>query len=258
MQWITLFKKEMMENWRNYKWIWVPLVITLLAIMDPLTTYYMPVILDTVGGLPEGAMFEFPTPSPIEAIMMSLGQLSSLGVLIIILISMQSIAGEIKSQISELVLVKPVRYHNYITSKWVAMLLIAWASLILSLITTWYYVEILFGELGWLSLVQIVFFYGLWFSLIITLSIFYSSLFKSPGLAGSATIGTTILLSVLTNLFGKYMKWSPSNLSTHLQQTLIDNEISRDLLITAGMTIFLIGFIITCSCLIFPRREMIR
>jgi len=129
--------------------------------MDPLTTYYMPVILDTVGGLPEGAMFEFPTPSPIEAIMMSLGQLSSLGVLIIILISMQSIAGEIKSQISELVLVKPVRYHNYITSKWVAMLLIAWASLILSLITTWYYVEILFGELGWLPLVQIVFFYGL-------------------------------------------------------------------------------------------------
>src|SRR5690625_2437539 len=146
MQWMTLFKKEMLENWRNFKWIWVPLVITLLAIMDPITTYYMPIILDSVGGLPEGAVFEIPEPHPNEVIMMSLNQLSSLGVLIIILMSMGTIAGEIKSGVAELVLVKPINYFNYITSKWAALLFMVWMALIIAMTTSWYYINLLFGE----------------------------------------------------------------------------------------------------------------
>ncbi|MDY0407538.1 hypothetical protein [Paracerasibacillus soli] len=58
MQWLILLQKEMVENWRNFKWIWVPLVFILLAIMDPISTYYLPQILEAVGGLPEGAVFE--------------------------------------------------------------------------------------------------------------------------------------------------------------------------------------------------------
>src|SRR5690625_5398554 len=80
MQWQTLFHKEILENWRNYNWIWVPLVIVILAIMDPITNYYLPEIIEAVGGVPEGAVFEIPTPTPVEAMMMSLSQLSTLGV----------------------------------------------------------------------------------------------------------------------------------------------------------------------------------
>ena len=134
MQWKTLFKKEMLEHWRNYKWIWVPLVIILLAIMDPITTYYLPLILESVGGLPDGAVIEMPTPLPRDVIMMSLGQLSSLGVLIIVLMMMGTISGEIKSGVSELILVKPVTYLNYITSKWASFLLIVWVALFVALL----------------------------------------------------------------------------------------------------------------------------
>src|SRR5690625_2902426 len=129
MQWKTLFKKEVLENWRNYKWVWVPLVLILLAIMDPITTYYLPLIIDSVGGLPEGAVLEMPTPLPEDVIMMSLGQLSSLGVLIIVLMMMGTISGEIKSGVSELILVKPISYLNYITSKWASFLCMVWISL---------------------------------------------------------------------------------------------------------------------------------
>ena len=38
----VLLRKEGLENWRNKKWIWVPLVFILLAIMDPITNYYLP------------------------------------------------------------------------------------------------------------------------------------------------------------------------------------------------------------------------
>src|SRR5690625_877857 len=90
MQWMTLFQKEILENWRNYKWIWVPLVITALMIMDPIVNYYLPEILDKLGGLPEGAIFEIPVPTAEEAIMMSLAQLGTLGILLFVLIGMRS------------------------------------------------------------------------------------------------------------------------------------------------------------------------
>src|SRR5690625_1038278 len=103
MQWKTLFHKEMLENWRNYNWIWVPLVIIVLAIMDPLTNYYLPEIIEAVGGVPEGAVFEIPTPTAQEAMMMSLSQLSTLGVLIFTFITMGTIAGERRSGVAEVI-----------------------------------------------------------------------------------------------------------------------------------------------------------
>lgn len=258
MQWITLFKKEMVENWRNFKWIWVPLVLTLLAIMDPITTYYMPVILDAVGGLPEGAVFKMPDPSPIDAIMMSLSQLSSLGVFIIILMAMGTIAGEIKSGVSELVLVKPVHFFNYISAKWLTILLVVWLSLFISLTMSWYYVRLLFGDLSFTSLLQIIFFYGLWYTFVITLTIFFSALVNRPGVAGALTIGTTILISVVTSLLGKHLQWSPSNLSQHIQEILIKQEMTSDLTITALLTILCTIVLLIGSYFVFSRREFIQ
>src|SRR5690625_233222 len=132
-QWLTLFRKEMSEYWRNLKWIWVPLVIILLAIMDPITSYYLPQIIELSGDLPEGSTFDLPTPSPPEAIMMSLSQLSSLGALILILISMGSISGEQQTGITEMILVKPVSFANYVLAKWAALVLLIWVSLILGI-----------------------------------------------------------------------------------------------------------------------------
>ncbi|GAE95391.1 hypothetical protein JCM21714_4624 [Gracilibacillus boraciitolerans JCM 21714] len=93
MQWFTIFKKEILEDWRNFKWIWVPLVFIVICIMDPLSTYYLPQIIDAVGGMPEGAVFEVPAVQPEQAIMMSLAELSMFGVLVIVAISMAVIAG---------------------------------------------------------------------------------------------------------------------------------------------------------------------
>ncbi|WP_245804709.1 hypothetical protein [Halobacillus hunanensis] len=92
MQWMTVFKTESIGAWRNYKWIWVPLVFILLGIMDPLTTYYLPQILESVGGLPEGATINIPTPPPADVFMMSISQFNMIGVAVLILMSMGTIA----------------------------------------------------------------------------------------------------------------------------------------------------------------------
>lgn len=256
MQWKTLFKKEMLEHWRNYKWIWVPLVMILLAIMDPITTYYMPLIIESVGGLPDGTVIEMPSLLPNDAIMMSLGELSSLGVLIIVLMMMGTISGEIKSGVSELILVKPITYRNYITSKWASLLLIVWVSLSLALLTSWYYINLLFGHLSFSSLLLVILFYGLWLTLIVTLTIFYNTLVQTPGLVAALTMITTIIISFITNIFDHVLTWSPVKLSRYIEEMLIFNEISTDLIATCLVTIVMIVCLIIASIYIFRNKEI--
>ncbi|MFC2949589.1 ABC transporter permease [Virgibacillus sediminis] len=255
-QWVTLFQKEMLENWRNKKWIWVPLVFILIAAMDPVTNYYMPQIIDTVGGLPEGASIQLPEYTPAEVVMMSLGQLSSLGVLVIVLMSMGAISGERKSGIAEMILVKPVSHLNYITAKWAALLVLVWTSLFLGMLASWYYINILFGSLAFMDLLLIVFFYGLWLTLVISLSIFYNSLVRAPGLVAACTILTIMLMSLITRIFEKYLAWSPNRMSSHIHDMLISDKISADLLLTGLITIVICILLLAASTAVFRTREL--
>ncbi|WP_226035350.1 ABC transporter permease [Aquibacillus saliphilus] len=256
MQWMTIFKKEMLEYWRNFKWIWVPLVFILIAIMDPITTYYLPKILDTVGGLPDGAVFEMPETPPVAALMMSLTELSMFGVLVIVLTSMGLIAGERKSGVAELVLVKPVGYFTYITSKWGATLLLVWVSLIIGLLTSWYYVNLLFGDISFAALLQVIFFYGLWLTLVVSITTFVNTLFRTPGVVGFVSIAILIVMSIFNQIFSNKVTWFPNNLSSHIGDMLDSGTISGDLWGTTFIIILLIISLLFASLLTFRGKEM--
>lgn len=256
MQWITLFKKEMVEFWRNKKWIWFPLVMILLAIMDPISNYYLPQIIEATGGLPEGTTIELPDYTPPEVIMMSLGQFSSLGVLVIVLMSMGTIASERKSGVSELILVKPVAYRNYITAKWAALLVLVWGSLLIGILASWYYITILYGDLAFGSLLLVVLFYGLWLTLVVTVSIFYNTLFKSVGVVGFLSILTIMLVGLVTRIFGRFLSWSPIHLSDHIFDMLMMDHMSSELFATALVTLAMTIVLLILSIFTFKTKEM--
>ncbi|MFB4169993.1 ABC transporter permease [Virgibacillus sp. JSM 102003] len=256
MQWITLFKKELIENIRNFKWIWVPLVMILIATMDPVSSYYLPQIIDAVGGMPEGTEFQLPDFSPSDVIMMSLSQISSIGVLVIVLMSMGTIAGERKSGVSELVLVKPVSYTNYITAKWAAVLLLTLTALSLGMLSSWYYVNLLFGELSFSALLQIIFFYGLWLALVVSLSIFYNTLLKIPGLVAFLTIATILVMKLITTIFSHLLEWSPNNISGYINKMLVSGSVPSELTGAAIVTIAMIILLIAGSIYTFKSKEM--
>lgn len=257
MQWLILFKKEMIENWRNKKWVWVPLVIILLAIIDPISNYYMPQIIESVGGFPDGTVLEFPEFAPPEAVLMSLGQLSSLGILVIVFMSMGTISGERKSGVSELILVKPVSHFNYITAKWTALLVLVWVSLFLGMLVSWYYTNILFGDLSFTAFLLIVFFYGLWYMLVITLVIFYNTLFKNPGMVAFFTILTIMIMSIITQIFGHVLEWSPNNLTDHILKMLMTEDIPSQLVGSAGITIAISAALLVFSVIRFKNKAVL-
>lgn len=257
MQWRTLFYKELLESWRNKKWIWVPLVMMLLSVMDSISYYFLPDILNSVGDMPEEAVIEMPKIGPAEAFMMSIESLSTFGVLIIALITMSTIAGERSQGINEIILAKPIRFTNYITAKWASYTLLAIVSLGLSLGLSWYYINLLFGSLSVRLLILTICFYSLWFIFIITISVFYNTIFKNAGLVIAFTIGTIFILSGINAVLGHRFNWFPNQLAVHINDMLVTSNISNALLATAGIIIISIFLIIVSSIQLSKRREMI-
>ncbi|WP_440896414.1 ABC transporter permease [Amphibacillus sp. Q70] len=252
----TIFKKELLESWRNFSWIWVPIVFILLSIMDPITTYYLPVLMDKVGGIPEGMDFEIPTILAPEALSMSLAQISSLGALIIILLTMGTIAGERKSGIAELILVKPVSHIHYITAKWLAKFTLFFVSFTLGILLVGYYINQLFGTITVSELLLTILFYSFWIMFIISLTIFYSTLLKGPGLVAGVTIVTLIAMSIFNSVFTNRLPWFPSQISAHINEMVYSGSISTDLWITAFILIGLNCLLLLASFTIFKNKKI--
>ncbi|TCT17960.1 ABC-2 type transport system permease protein [Melghiribacillus thermohalophilus] len=256
MQWSVIFKKELLENWRNFKWIWVPIVFILFGIMDPITTYYMPKIIDAVGGLPEGAQINIPQPPPEQALLMSINEYSSLGVLMIVLITMGIISGEKKSGVAELILSRPVSFTNYITAKWASSILLILVSFITGMMFSWYYVNLLFGDLSLSQVFGAIFIYGFWLILVVSITMLISTLFKIPGLVGFISVLIVIFIHMLTSIFRHILTYSPANLSSYVSAYLYTGEMTADMWSTIFVTLIGIVLLLTSSIFILRNREI--
>jgi ABC-2 type transport system permease protein len=200
---ITLFLKEMKESVQNGKWIWLPIAIIVIGISQPITTYYMPQILESAGNLPEGAIIEIPTPSGEEVLSSTLSQFGTIGTLLFVLASMGAISNERQNRALTLVMVRPVRPLQYISSKWSSQIIIALVSFLLSYGLSWYYTNLLFSPINWEAALGSFAIYSLWIIFILSLSILLGTCLKaSSGIAGLSIV---ILggLSVITGLFKK-------------------------------------------------------
>lgn len=255
-QWLTLYKKELLEMVRNYKWIWVPLTFILIAVKEPMTLYYMPQIIDSLGGLPEGAVIELPVPSAGEALAASLSQYNTLGVLIIVLITMGVIAGERKSGVAGIILVKPVSYARFVTAKWAGVMLLIWFSYFCGYFLSWYYVGILFEFISFTDFIQSFFVYGIWLTFVLTITIFFNSFLQSPGAVGFITMGITILLSLVSSSLSHLLDWSPALLSAYTNTFIMGSGFPEELMPTILISLFMIILSLFASIAIFRKREL--
>lgn len=257
-QWNILFQKEMTELWRNRKWIWVPLIFTLLAVMDPLTYYFLPEIIEYAGGVPDGTMIELPKLSASEIIMTSLEELSMFGVIVIALITMGTIAGERKLGQSEMVLVRPISYTNYVTAKWVAYLILVWTSLMISMLLSWYYTNLLFGDLSFILLIKIIGFYGIWLTFVVTVAFVYHSFCSSSGVVAACTIFTIVIMSGINMAFGHQLTLFPNQLSAQIGAMIATDNIPKELSLITGIILFLIVILIIIAINTFKQREVVQ
>lgn len=253
---LVLFRKEMLELIRNYKVIWMPAVFVLFGLTEPLTAYYMPEILQSVGDLPEGTIISIPTPSSAEVVLSILGQYSTFGVLVIILGFMGTISGERKSGNAVMVLVKHVPYTSYIYSKWSAAFVLVWSSYSLGMLSGYYYIHLLFGGIDINLFFKGFLIYGLWLTFIMTMVVFFSSLAQSPGLTAFYTIGFTMMITFLSGYMTKTLKWSPGQLSKYINELIIHSRWDEHLTATLILTLVICLTTLHITPAIFKKKEL--
>lgn len=209
---MTLLGKECLELLRSFKLVWVPIVFAVLGITQPVLSYYMPILIEKAGNMPEGTVIEIPPPAGSQVLGDTLSQFGLMGLLILALAFMGTVSSERNSGASSLVLVKPVPYSSYIGSKWASMLLLSWGSLLIGYAASWYYTWLLieFVDIGPFLISYVL--YGLWFTFILTVTLIFSTLLRSAAGAAFSSLGVAVLLSMLTSLLPKYMGWSPGAL----------------------------------------------
>lgn len=254
-QWLIILNKEILEMGRNFKWIWFPISFILLGVSEPITTYYMPQILDSVGDLPEGAVIKFPTPSAPEVLFQSIAQYNTIGLLIIVLASMGLIAAERKNGVAELILVKPVSYFSYVTAKWAGAMLLLWVAYFLGFLASWYYVIILFEHVSFTVFFISFGVYGLWLSFALTVTVFFNTVFKSPGVVGFVSLATIIILNLVSGMLAHVLEWSPAQISDYTSTILTGGNMPDEawgaIAVTAGCIVGLLAL----SVSVFRKKE---
>ncbi|MBA4537991.1 ABC transporter permease [Bacillus aquiflavi] len=255
-QWSILLNKEILEMWRSFKWIWVPMTFILLGMMDPLTSYYMPQILDAVGDLPEGTIIEIPTPSAQEVLMMTVNQFNIMGVLVIVLLTMGLISAERKSGVAGMILVKPVSVAYYVTAKWTGALLLLLLSYFLGFLASWYYVGILFEPIPFGDFFIVFMLYGIWLIFVLTVSLFFNAMLKSPGAVAFTSLSVIIILNLVGGLLSHWLKWSPSQLSVYAGSFLTLGELPDEITGTVLISFILIVMLLIFSVFIFRKKEL--
>jgi ABC-2 type transport system permease protein len=242
--------------WRNFKWIWVPITFILLGVSEPLTSYYLPQIIKSVGGLPEGAIFEMPKPTAGAVLASGLNQYSTIGVLVIVLGTMGIIAGERKNGVAAMILVKPVSYLSYVTSKWAGSLLLVWISLFIGYISTWYYTGQLFDWVPIGEFFQSFVLFGLWLSVVLTVTVFLSAALLSPGMAGFISLALAIVVSIISGALSHLLEWSPAQLTSYASALLTIGDLPDDTLPASLTALLLIVVLLWLSVFLFKKKEL--
>ncbi|MBS4218589.1 ABC transporter permease [Bacillus sp. FJAT-49711] len=217
---MTLLNKELLEAWRDKKLIWLPIVLSVLAISQPISSYYMPQILDMAGNLPDGTVIQIPIPTGAEVLAGTLSQLGTVGTAIFVLSVMGSIVHERNSGALSLVMARPVQAYQYIASKWAANAIILISSFIIGYGLSYYYTNLLFDGVEVKRFAASLGVYSIWILFTLTITLFGGTLFKKVGGVAGVSLLTVASIALFGSLFPKFMGWSPSNALNHASSYL--------------------------------------
>jgi ABC-2 type transport system permease protein len=140
----TLLRKELREQWRSHRLLIVAAVLTAFGLMGPLSTKYLPVLLSSMPGVPEGLAAVMPTPDVAMAVGEYLDNIVQFGVILAILVPMAAVVGEKMSGTAEITLSKPVSRLSFLLAKYLGHAITFAVGILLAGLGGYYYTGVLF------------------------------------------------------------------------------------------------------------------
>ncbi|MFD0715940.1 ABC transporter permease [Paenibacillus sp. GCM10027626] len=211
--WFVMYRKEWLELVRSYKLIWIPIVFLLIGASQPVMTYFLPDIIANAGNMPAGTVIEMPTPQAPEVMAQTLGQFGMLGLLVLALACMGAVSQERTSGTAAMVLVKPVSYLSFVTSKWAALMTLTVLSFSAGYCASWYYTNVLFAAVSWQAVLGSLLLFALWLIFVGTVTVLFSAWLRSAAATAFSALAVAVVLNLTASLAPKLFVWSPGRLS---------------------------------------------
>ena len=186
-----LLRKELRELVRTMRLPVVLVVFAILGLISPLVARYIREILEAAGG----AQFQGVVPDPVarDAVAQLTKNLGQFGVLIAILITMGSVAGEKDRGTAAFLLTKPLGRGAFLGAKVAAIGLLLAMATALAGVLCWIYTAILFEPLPLAGYVAAITF--LWLSLAVFAAITFAASVMAPSALVAGGIGLAALLA---------------------------------------------------------------
>lgn len=250
---LTLLNKEWLESWRTYRTAIVWVVLFAFGLLSPLLARYTPELVRSVPDLPPGFAELVPDPTIQDAIAQYVENVSLFGVLLVIVVSMGSVAGERERGSAVLLLTKPLRPALIILTKWIVGMGVLLVGVLLAGLACWFYTWILFEplDLGASLVLNTLLYVVLGFYL--TLAILASSLAPTQMMASAGAFGLLVVSLVLGALPG-VGELMPAELLAWGRALFVSSDGSSwsALLFTLALTCFSL----TLACLYWERVEI--
>ncbi|MGE7091995.1 ABC transporter permease [Lysinibacillus sp. NPDC048646] len=243
-----LSKKEFSQMVKEYKILWLPIVFMLLGITQPIMMYYLPMILESLGGV--GGIMIDPTmakPEGSEVLASTLNsQFDQLGIIIVIVAVMSVIQAEKANGMLAFILTRPVSISAYLGSKIGTHYLLVVFSLAIGYIASYGYTLYLFSSIPIAQVILAFALYCLWLLFIITFVTMLSTFFNSQAVIALVSIVVLLLCRLIAGLHPVLDIFNPAGFSLRASSFLMTGSVGAWWEINVIVTLLLIfGMILT-------------
>lgn len=224
---IELSKKEVHQMAREFKILWLPIVFILLGLTQPIMMYYLPVILQSAGGV-QGILIDPTMAKPVgqEVLASTLNsQFDQLGIIILVVATMSIIQGEKANGMMAFILTRPVSIASYLKSKIIIHYMLAVSCIALGYAVSYGYSAYLFTTVPMPQALWALVFYCVWLLFIITFVAMMSTFFNSTAFIALISIVSLLICRFIAGLHPLIDIVNPASNSMYATNILMSGDV---------------------------------
>ena len=253
MNFITVFRKEMLEQWRTYRFLIVAAVFAAFGLASPLLAKFTPEMLKAIPGVPSEILAAIPAPTLADAITQYVKNMSQFGILMALLMAMGVVVQEKERGTAAFFLTRPVSRETFLLAKFAALTVTFVVSLALAAIGCWYYTLVLFAPLAWGPFLALNGLMLVVFLVYMALALLASVLASTNGMAVGLAFVALILFGGIGALpsIGEYF---PSRLFSWGATLMMGGNATA--WPALGISLGIIAVALLAACVVFRRQEI--
>lgn len=213
----TFMQKELMENLRTKNILVLACVFAFFAIVSPLMARYLPEIMGLFAGGDEmtRVLLEMmPEPTFVDSYVGFFTNMAQIGAITVILVYMSSVLREKRSGTADVMLTKGLKTREFVLAKFTVASGIIVVATFLSVLVTYAYTLLLFGEAGQIASVVLAgFAFTVFLLMFLAITLMFSAFAKGAGGSAVYSLLAYFLISI-TTIFARIGQYSPGSLMT--------------------------------------------